>query len=293
MKKIFKTTLILMLSIIFINCDDDRGLNEGKFNVDPESGWIDITSDNSSKKINVASIICSNLTPQLTTIEIPVTLNSSTNKNGLDVTYEVEELIGGNPENYITYNGEFRFEAGSLESQITLHINTNHVFSSDISFNVNLISTSRTNVSVGLSDNSKITSTNVIISLYDLEGTFQSTSVIVPTFGGAAAPAFTATVTPIDGQSNQWNLDTAWGTGFIAWATGSAGFEGLLIYPSIIEIDPTNGDVTIIGNDPDDGFGDYDTGGSGTYDRCTGILTYTLDSSFFGGIVVDVEMQLQ
>mgnify|MGYP000297434631 FL=1 len=141
-------------------------------------------------------------------------------------------------------------------------------------FDVVLTATSRDNVQVGLSDDSKPIVRRVRICPF----TFAASYTGVPTANLAApavAPAFTVNFTPT-ANDNEFTLTTCWGPNYVAFLTGNPGFNGLFPYPGTLSVDPTSGVVTVVG-----GAG-YATGGTGSMDACSGVITVTLGQGLFG-----------
>ncbi|WP_420574704.1 hypothetical protein [Kordia sp.] len=285
-----KKIIYILVLIVVASCTSDDG--SGRFSNDLEYGWVRFFDFDTSANISISDIDCPDLDNPLSVIEIPVQLTAPINKSDLRITYQLEGVSGLNPDSFITHAGIVFVPADTNRGTIRLGVDNDAVYNSNVVFNVVLTSTNRDGITVGLSDDSEPTSYTVNMNLYDLTGTYESTSVVVPAFGGAVAPNFTAELTPVDGVGNQWEMDTAWGPNFIAWATGNAGFEDSLVYAAIAEVD-NSGNVTITGNDDEDDFGDFDLGGNGTFDRCGGVFTYSINGGFFGGITVDVVLVRQ
>ena len=88
------------------------------------------------------------------------------------------------------------------------------------------------------------------------------------------APSYNTTLSPVPGTDNQWTISTAWGTEFVAWATGNPAYSGLYVYSATIVL---NEDFTVdvIGNDA------LATGGTGTFSPCTQQFSFTLTQGLF------------
>jgi len=87
------------------------------------------------------------------------------------------------------------------------------------------------------------------------------------------APEFTATFTRVGTTGLTYAVDSGWGPEFVAWATGIAGYSGLYIYPCELTVN-ADGTVAVTGSS-------YYTGGSGTFDACTGVISVTLTQALF------------
>ena len=83
----------------------------------------------------------------------------------------------------------------------------------------------------------------------------------------------THTFTPT-GTPNQYAVDSCWGSSFVADATGNPAYQGLFVYPGTLTIN-SDMTVTVVG-----GAG-YATGGTGTYDPCSNVITLSLTQALF------------
>jgi len=129
------------------------------------------------------------------------------------------------------------------------------------------------------------TKTSVTTEVLGISGTYTGISYAF----GDNTPEFTATITLIDGTTNQYTIDSAWGPNFVSWVTGDSGYDGLYVYSAIMTINPDN-TVTIIG---DDDSSWYAIGGTGNFDdSCKNSFTYNIDQTLFGAgsFTVDVEL---
>lgn len=87
------------------------------------------------------------------------------------------------------------------------------------------------------------------------------------------APEFTATFTRVGTSGLTYAVDSGWGPNFVAWATGSSAYAGAYIYPCELTVN-ADGTVDVTGQS-------YYTGGSGTFDACTGVISVTLTQALF------------
>jgi hypothetical protein len=90
---------------------------------------------------------------------------------------------------------------------------------------------------------------------------------------GVDAPEFTASFTRIGTEGLTYSLDSGWGPNFVSFATGNSGYDGLYVYPCELTVN-ADGTVDVTGSG-------YVSGGSGTFDACTGIITVTLRQALF------------
>lgn len=93
---------------------------------------------------------------------------------------------------------------------------------------------------------------------------------------GGQRPSHTATLTPVPGSPNQYNIDSAWGPTLVATLTGNPAFVGQYVYAGTLTIN-SDFSVTIVGV-PTSAWA---TGGTGTYNPCTNVISYTLTQALF------------
>lgn len=119
---------------------------------------------------------------------------------------------------------------------------------------------------------------NITTNAIDISGTYTG----YPTAFGDSATEFTTTLTLIDGTTDQYIIETAWGD-FVAWATGNSGYVGSYGYSGVLTINPDN-TITIVGDEFYSSIG-----GTGEYDSsCLNTFSYTLDQELFDPFTVDV-----
>ena len=95
---------------------------------------------------------------------------------------------------------------------------------------------------------------------------------------GSQTPSHTATLTPVPGTTNQYSIDSAWGPNFVATLTGNPTYQGQFLYAGTLTIN-SDFSVTIVGVPTST----WATGGTGTYDPCTNLISYTLTQTLFTG----------
>ena len=101
----------------------------------------------------------------------------------------------------------------------------------------------------------------------------------------ADTPEWSATLTAVGGTDNQWTVNSLWGPDFVGWATGDAGFNGRFIYAGTITYNATDRSVAVAGD------AGWATGGTGTYDTCNDVFTFTLTQGLFqSDFTVDVTL---
>lgn len=250
MKKIFLFTLAVV-GLTFQSCDINDE-NEGKFHANPSSGTIETQLE----MISATGV---------TTISVPVLLNTSTNPSNLDVTYSIETVDGNPPSSILgTFTQKDAVIKGDLEG--TLELNGQAPTTEDCySVKITLMSTSRSEVSVSTEE---LISTETIIKFGNVTPSYSG----ITSFQGSPTENFTANLTPIEGMPDTFELDTAWGQGLVGTLTGDSSLEAP--YDGLLIIN-TDGSVTIEGN------ATYATGGTGSFNPCDGTITYTLTQAFF------------
>lgn len=87
------------------------------------------------------------------------------------------------------------------------------------------------------------------------------------------APSHTQTFVPVAGTDNQFEVASAWGPNFVAWATGNAGYAGQYLYSGVLTIKCDQ--ASFKGNDT------WATGGTGTYNTVTGVIVLNLNQGLF------------
>ena len=254
-----KILLLLSLSLFLFSCEDK--FNEDKFGGDKESGWVQFYEAPLSKVSSCGG-----------SYAIPVKLHSPVNTSGLMVDYVVTAVSGDLNTVLSSTEGTFEIPKGELEGNLVLDVNPLTTADGEFEFLVELVSTSRSNVTVGLSDGIRPVSKNVVVSY--VASTYDGYPVL-NLGGGIEAPQFecalTNTLNPYE-----FTIDTAWGPEFVAFVTDDPSLSGQYLYSGTIQVDPLTNTVTVIG---DDG---WTAGGTGTIDDCDGSMNITLDQVLFG-----------
>lgn len=264
MKNIRILSLIILISVTFFGCENDTEIDTPSYQ---NSRWVQFESESAS-------------IPESNTLTIPVVLAASNNSNGLSVSFTVTSQ---SPDRYaITQNGTVEIPAGEFSANIELVPVDDNLVNGDAEVTITL---SNTDVGVGLGGEG-VRFNSVVVTVVDddcVPTPASSYTATVRAFN-ADAPSYTAMLTPVPGTTNRYNIDSAWGPDFVGWATGNAGFNGAFVYPATIVI---NNDLTI----DVIGAAGYATGGSGSYDSCGDIFTYTLTQALFTNpFTVDVTL---
>lgn len=241
-------------AVLTYSCTTDY--DEDRFPRDVESGWLNFTQDQTTQ----TSVLPSENTG------LALELNTSVNKNGLDVTYQVEAIPATEPNQVAAPSGvEGTFTQTnailpeSLEGALQLNLPAVPA-GSYYQLKVTLLSTSKDGVTVGLegTDYPVIDTLNVA----QLAASYQGATI----FNGSQVYQFEPSITPVEGEANVFEINTAWGIGLLPSLNPGLPdlhYDGLLIFNN-------DGSVTVKGNAA------YATGGTGTFDAKTGVIQYHL-----------------
>ncbi|MBT8303693.1 MAG: hypothetical protein KJP09_04415 [Bacteroidia bacterium] len=179
MKKIY--IILIAACTVFVSCKDDEGPS---FYRDLEAGWVQFTSASSTEI---------GLDDNVAQIEIPLFLQTTTNIDGIDISYDLVSVSGTSPNSVVNGSNVVNIAPGTLEGSLVLTVNNSAVLSEPAVFDVILSGTSRNNVRVGLSDGSKPITHRVSIcpSLDASTGAFIGDYILtVPTGAGPFGDQF-------------------------------------------------------------------------------------------------------
>lgn len=256
--------IIMLFSLVgcLVSCNHNAP-NEGKFEVEPNSGWVEFET----------TII---ETSTVSGVSIPVYQRSAINEDATVITYKVEAAEGSTVPAGVT--GTYTDTIPATELMGTLDF---AVAETDASYSliVTIIGTSQDNLQIGLAGEEG--EHPFVASVKICDGTIAST------YSGTAYAAgnevvFTATFTPVEGQTNVYTIDTAWGQDFVAILAGDPSLSGQYPYSGTLTINADQ-TITIVGDES------YATGGTGTYDVCNKTFTYQLGQTLFtGDLQIDV-----
>jgi hypothetical protein len=264
MKKIKIIYIIAILLITFTSCESDGEIDSPSYE---GTSWIQFESE-------AVSVTEAN------TINIPVLLASSDNTSGTTVNFTVSSQASDRFN--ITQNGSVQIPAGEFSANIELIPVDDNMVNGDAEITISL---SNTGVGIGLGGEG-VRFHNTVVTLVDddcVPTPSASYTASVRAFNDDA-PSYTATLTPVPGTTDQYAIDSAWGPDFVGWATGDPSFNGSFPYPATIRI---NADLTI----DVIGAAGYATGGTGTYDSCGDVFTFTLTQGLFStDFTVDVTL---
>jgi len=262
MKTYINNIVILTLVAFFAaSCDDS---------VDPET----FTGPHFTAFTDPASSI--NLSETSTdAFVLPVSI-SEAQSSAVTIDYTVTNVAGTATAgvDYTIAESSIVIPAGEFLGQLTINTIDNATFDGEDgrSFVIELTSNTA-GLDLGLAEESSFKKTVTIIDddcPVETSSTYAGSGMAF----GSAIPDWTVTATPVAGTTDQFRVDSGWGPNFVGWATGDPGFNGLFVYTGVITVNP-DGTATFTG---DDGWA---TGGTGSYDPCGDIFSFTGGWGFF------------
>gem|GEM_PF-1605531 len=270
-----KVLCMLMIGILSLQSCHHDDPNEDKFENDPTSGWINFSTQSTQ------------ITDDVSSINIPLTQNSAVNSENTEVTVLVESIEGTVPESVLG-NYTAVINENMLDGELTIPVEqTNDRYTVQIT----IIESNKGNLQIGLDEETSniypITHTlTVCDATIDNEATYAGSSFIE----GDLTSQFEINLSEVEGENNTYLLSTAWGENFVADATGQP-LQGQYLYEAILYVNQDNS-VTVEATDPNNtGFFQ---GGSGSYDACTKTFSYSLEQSLFSNdFLVDVTLVAQ
>lgn len=257
MKHIYKIFALLVVSLVFISCDRDKGdadylnnrTNTMFFSDDEGTLFIEEGANNIYNITVGASAVVSS------DAQYTITLDpSSTAVEGTDFTILSTSTSFYNGNIVSTFSVQGDFDAASLDGKTAVF----NLGSSTPDFEV--------------SSSNQFTLKLIKSCPYEGLDTLDYSAAV--TAFDDSAPGYNVTLVPVSGATNQWTVFSGWGPNFVGWATGDPGYNGLYIYSGTIVL---NADYSInfIGDDA------WATGGTGLYNPCAQTFTYTLTQGLF------------
>ncbi len=270
MKNIFKQTFVaIALVLSFASCDN---IDLDGFEPNLTSGWVEFESASDQVLSDVG------------TITIPMEYNVPVNKVNTQVTYTVE-VIAGDGAGVTT--GTFTATVAENTVDLSIDYAIDPTIASNYTLLFTIVSTSNPDVIIGLEgDNPDTFTLEVCYNVFPLNWTGDA-YIGDPTNPSNLITTFDLVLTPT-GNDGEYTMNTAWGTDFVAQATGNPGFDGLFIYDGgLFTISPDN--TVVISEDPND---DRFTGtvsqdaalneaNGNLFDPCSEQLFYTLGQGLF------------
>lgn len=259
--------LFISLSVLFVSCDQNDK-NEGRFDdAKSESGWVQFANSNNIQFIYGSA----------SQVSIPVELHTATNKGGTEISYSITDVSGSSAGIIPNRTGTFIIDKDN-ENEVTLDgflvIDINDAgLSESVEFDVTLTGTNKPGISIGLSDDSKPVTVRVKICAVNIGSTYAGTAVAST---GNVGPGYTVNLVPVEGQTNTFTTNSAWGVQFVPTLAGNP--AAIRDYPAIVKVNDDYS-VTVTGNDP--AFPLRYPGGEGTYNPCTDTFNIVLRQGVF------------
>ena len=258
--KILKLKVIIVYTMIglFISCDMNDP-NDGDYNVNPRSGWIQFQEDSLQGQVNSTDSI----------FQIPFDINIPVNDNGFVVSYSVEAIEGTAPDSQI---GSFTTTVEKVKQKGFIDILLDENVTGNYTLQVQLMGVDNEDIKVGILGTDRPIAFELLVCSNNLPLNWTGSSFI----GNSEIGSFDLTLTPTD-EPNEYLIDNAWGN-FVAAATGDPSLEGQFPYPATLVQNDDNS-INIIGSDTSGPF----PGGSGSFDPCSNELQYSLQQDLFQG----------
>lgn len=267
--------IVLLFSFVglLVACNHNAP-NEGKFEADPDSGFVHFGTTITNA-------------PGNNNVQIPLVMATATNSEGLAVTYKVEAVANDGSDTDVpseilgTFTDEDAVPAGNLSGFLTIDL-TEPPIGTCYEIKVTLLSTNNEVVKVGLteSDETEVVQfpKESIVTVGAIADSYYGTTY----FQGSPVLTFDPILTAVEGETNVYLIDTAWGVQLLPTlnpALDALPYDGTLTIHS-------DGSVTIAGNAP------YATGGTGQYDACTGEISYTLTQAYLSDSTITFDVVL-
>lgn len=250
MKKLInKIFFVAFGALALVSCTNDNNPNEDHFGSDKQSGWIQF--EDQSTTFVVSGLV--------TEFKVPVFLGAPVNTDGLTFTYTITD-VQGSTAGYLSHSGTGVVPKNSREGYISFNIPADEQTSCR-EFLITLTGTSRANVVIGLGNNERPTTHNVVIS--------RGRSSFVGNYAVVEDGSYNYnTVVMAGDQPNELVIQ-----GLGDWSPSSQ--TSVFITPVSTGSEILLGNFSnnfLFMNGPDPIFGDNSDLGS-TFDPCTGVFT--------------------
>lgn len=262
MKNIFKLTFVALAFVLsFVSCDN---IDLDGFEPNVTSGWVEF-EEATGRAFHTAG-----------TLNIPMEYNVPVNQVNTTVTYTVEVIEGSAPG---AETGTFVTTVPRNTRDLSIDYEIDPSITSNYTLLFTITETSNPDVIIGLEgDNPDTFTLEVCYNVIPLEWTGNA----FIDNGPDPVNDFTMTLTPTDTEG-EYTISSAWGTNFVAGATGNPAFDGLFIYDGTLTLNPDNS-VSIVGFDTNFFPGtvaNADSFDGNEFDPCNNTLTYTLEQGLF------------
>ncbi|MDG5490046.1 hypothetical protein [Psychroserpens sp. SPM9] len=99
MKNLYKILFFSLTLLIAYSCDNSEGENEGKFDDNPRTGWVQFVTSGQPGSISIDTYDTSNL------LEVPVFINVPISESELLISYDLVAVSGPNPSTVFSNDG--------------------------------------------------------------------------------------------------------------------------------------------------------------------------------------------
>lgn len=254
MKKIF---VLLFIGFFLLSCEEDRSDNYLKETVayfSASSGKLPAKGDHGAEGTDYMLTVVSTYP------------SSSDRVVSIEIDTEKSTAIEG--EHFTIDTSSLTIPANEYSTDIIINSVYDNLPQEPVTLVLNLISVSGTDLMV-----SKSTFTLEIYQSCEIADFPLSYTAFVNAFE-ESAPSHQQTFTAIPNSENYYYIVSSWGPNFVAWATGDPSYNGQYPYSGNLLI---NCDNTVVF----EGLDSWTTGGTGTYDPATGIITITVGQTLF------------
>lgn len=268
MKNLFRPTLILFALVLsIVSCDN---IDTDGFEPNLTSGWVEFETDSLQVLNDVGSL------------NIGMEYNVPVNREDTTITYSVEVVDGSAPG---VETGTFTAIVPAKTLDLSINYDVDPTITSSYTLLFTIVSSSNPDLIIGLDgDNPDKLVIQVCANNFPLNWSG------VAFIGDAPINNFDMTLTPTDTEG-VYAISSAWGTNFVAAATGDPSFDGQFIYAGTLSLLSDN-TLSIVGDDTNffPGTVANDSALNGNlFDPCTQQMFYTLEQGLFNGdFVVDV-----
>ncbi|AWI24529.1 lipoprotein [Flavobacterium pallidum] len=279
-------------AVALLSSCNENDKNYGRFDADPTGGWVQFSED------------CAGIVYGATSeITIPVELYVPVNSDGTDVSYTLSDVVGNSTAIVPERSGSITITADDQENggitgrrmvkNIVLNV-TDAGLAETVEFDVTLTTTSKSQVTIGLPDNSKPVVKRVVVRAfgspaYQYAGTSVQYLPGTPPTPAFVGPEYTQTLNTVPGTPLQFTTTSAWGPTFVQALSGqnvNRPYPATITITDVVYKDGAGNKVSgtyvvnVAGiNDP--ASPNRYPGGKGTYNACTNTFDIMLNQGVF------------
>jgi len=254
MKKIF---VLFFIGTFLLSCEEDRSDNYLKETVayfSTDSGKLPAKETDGASGTNYMLSVISTFP------------NSSDRVVTIEIDTEKSTAIEG--EHFTIDTSSLTIPANEYSTDIIINSVYENLPQEPVTLVLNLVSVTGTDLMV-----SKSTFNLEIYKSCEIVDFPLSYTAFVSAFNDSA-PTHQQNFTAIPNSENYYYVVSSWGPNFVAWATNDSSYNGQYPYSGNLQI---NCDNTVVF----EGLDTWATGGTGTYDPASGIITITVGQTLF------------